>query len=113
MIERRRFLTKISAAAAMFAAPPYIRRANAQSVLDIAAVYSLSGTFANVGSSLNDGSKWAVEYYGNAAGHKLNYILLDDRGDAGEAVRKVQEVMTQRSIKHVIGCTNSAIGLAV
>jgi branched-chain amino acid transport system substrate-binding protein len=40
-------------------------------------------------------------------------VLLDDRGDAGEAVRKVQEAMTQRGIKHVIGCTNSAIALAV
>jgi branched-chain amino acid transport system substrate-binding protein len=113
MIARRRFLSGAAAATATVAAPPFIRRANAESVLDIAAVYSLSGTFANVGSSLNDGSKWAVEYYGTAAGHKLNYILLDDRGDAGEAVRKVQEVMTQRGVKHIIGCTNSAIGLAV
>ncbi|GGC46096.1 ABC transporter substrate-binding protein [Chelatococcus reniformis] len=113
MIERRRFLTSATAAAAVLAAPPLIRRANAQSVLDIAAVYSLSGTFANVGSALNDGSKWAVEAYGSAGGNKLNYVLLDDRGDAGEAVRKVQEVMTQHGIKHVVGCTNSAIGLAV
>lgn len=113
MIERRRFLTGASAAAAVLAAPPLIRRANAQSALDVAAVYSLSGTFANVGSALNDGSKWAVEAYGSAGGNKLNYVLLDDRGDAGEAVRKVQEAMTQRGIKHVIGCTNSAIALAV
>ena len=113
MIERRTFLKGIAAAPVALAAPPIIRQANAQSVLDIIGVYSLSGTFANVGTLLNDGSKWAVEQYGTAAGHKLNYILVDDRGDPGEAVRKVQEAMTQRGVKHVVGCTNSAIGLAV
>jgi len=113
MMDRRRVLTGVAAAPLVLAAPAFIRRANAQSVVDVAGVYSLSGTFANVGSGLNDGSKWAIEQYGSAAGNKLNYVLLDDRGDAGEAVRKVQEVMTQRGIKHVIGCTNSAIALAV
>jgi branched-chain amino acid transport system substrate-binding protein len=113
MIQRRRFLTGASMAAAALAAPPFIRRANAESTLDIASIYSLSGTFANVGALLNNGSQWAVESYKEVLGHKLNYVLIDDRGDAGEAVRKVQEVMTQRNIKHIIGCTNSAIGLAV
>lgn len=113
MIQRRRFLQGLSAAPLALAAPGIIRRANAQSVLDVASVYSLSGTFANVGSALNDGSKWAFEQYGTANGNKLNYVFLDDRGDAGEAVRKVQEVMTGRGIKHVIGCTNSAIALAL
>lgn len=113
MIERRTILKGIAAAPLALAAPPIIRQANAQSVIDIIGVYSLSGTFANVGTLLNDGSKWAVEHYGSAAGHKLNYVLVDDRGDPGEAVRKVQEAMTQRGVKHVIGCTNSAIALAV
>lgn len=95
MMDRRRVLTGMATAPLALAAPGIIRRANAESVLDVAAVYSLSGTFANVGSGLNDGSKWAIEQYGSAAGHKLNYVLLDDRGDAGEAVRKVQEAMTR------------------
>lgn len=113
MIERRTLLKSLAAAPLALAAPPIIRQANAQSVLEVIGVYSLSGTFANVGTLLNDGSKWAMEQYGTAAGHKLNYVLVDDRGDPGEAVRKVQEAMTQRGVKHVIGCTNSAIGLAV
>lgn len=113
-IERRTFLKSLAAAPIALAAPSYLRLASAEgSSLDIAAVYSLSGTFANVGTLLNDGSAWAVEKYGSVVGKKLNYVLLDDRGDAGEAVRKVQEVMTQRGVRHIIGCTNSAIGLAV
>ena len=113
-IDRRTLLGGIAASPAALAAPPFLRHASAQAnTIDIAAVYSLSGTFANVGTMLNDGSRWAVEKYDSVLGKKLNYILLDDRGDPGEAVRKVQEVMTQRGVKHIIGCTNSAIALAV
>ncbi|MDE3176157.1 MAG: ABC transporter substrate-binding protein [Pseudomonadota bacterium] len=113
-MERRTLLKGIAAAPLALAAPTYLRRASAESdTLDIAAVYSLSGTFANVGTTLNNGSQWAVEKYGSVLGKKLNYLLLDDRGDAGEAVRKVKEAMSQRGVKHIIGCTNSAIGLAV
>jgi branched-chain amino acid transport system substrate-binding protein len=113
-IARRTILKGLAAAPTAFATPAFLRNVSAQAgTLDVAAVYSLSGTFANVGTLLNSGSQWAMESFGEVLGHKINYILLDDRGDAGEAVRKVQEIMGQRGVKHIIGCTNSAIGLAV
>lgn len=113
-IQRRTLLKGLAAAPVALAAPAYLRSAMAQGeTIDVAAVYSLSGTFANVGALLNSGSQWAAEKYGSVLGKKINYILLDDRGDPGEAVRKVQEVMTQRGVKHIVGCTNSAIALAV
>jgi branched-chain amino acid transport system substrate-binding protein len=113
-MKRRTFIQGMAATPFALAAPKAITTASADAApLDIAAVYSLSGTFANVGALMNDGSKWAFEHYGDVLGRKLNYVLVDDRGDAGEAVRRVQELMTQNNVKHVIGCTNSAIGLAV
>lgn len=113
-IERRTVLKGLAAAPIALATPAYLRITSAQgSTLDIAAVYSLSGTFANVGTLLNSGSKWAAEKYDTVVGKKINYVLIDDRGDAGEAVRRVQEVMAQRGVQHIVGCTNSAIGLAV
>jgi branched-chain amino acid transport system substrate-binding protein len=113
-IDRRRFISGLATTPVALAAPSIITPAAAQAgPLDIGAVYSLSGTFANVGSLLNDGCKWAIERQDQVLGRKMNYVLLDDRGDPGEAVRKVQEVMTQRNIKHIVGCTTSAIALAV
>lgn len=113
-IERRTVLKSIAAAPVALATPAYLRISSAQAAtLDIGAVYSLSGTFANVGTLLNNGSKWAAEKYDSVLGKKINYILIDDRGDPGEAVRKVQEAMAQRGVKHFVGCTTSAIGLAV
>jgi branched-chain amino acid transport system substrate-binding protein len=80
--------------------------------LEVVGVYSLSGTFANVGDLLNKGTQMAFDHYGSAAGRRIKYTLLDDQGDPGRAVRLVQEAMG-RGIKHIVGCTNSAIGLAV
>ncbi len=112
-IQRRTILKSLAATPFALAAPAYLRSSYAQAdTLEIAAVYSLSGTFANVGALLNNGSQWAAEHYGSVVGKKIVYTLLDDRGDPGEAVRKVQEAMA-RGVKHVIGCTNSAIALAV
>jgi len=112
MIDRRKFVGGVAAAPMFLAAPAFVRRANAQSTLPIPGLYSLSGNFANVGSAMNDGSAWAVEQYGTVAGNKLNYMLLDDRGDVGEAVRKVNDLMAVQRIKHLVGASNSAVGLA-
>src|SRR5262245_1155354 len=92
-------------------ASPMVLRAQA-SKLDVVGVYSLSGTFANVGDLLNKGTVMAFDHYKTAAGKQIGYTLLDDQGDAGRAVRRVQEVMGQ-GIRHVVGCTTSAIALAV
>ncbi|MBR0670451.1 ABC transporter substrate-binding protein [Neoroseomonas soli] len=107
MMRRR---TLFGASAGMLAVPSLARAQGGQ--LQVAGVYSLSGTFANVGDLLNKGTQWAFEHYGNAAGQRINYTLLDDQGDPGRAVRRVQEAMGQ-GVKHIVGCTTSAIALAV
>jgi branched-chain amino acid transport system substrate-binding protein len=90
---------------------PMVARAQG-TPLEVVGVYSLSGTFANVGDLLNKGTQMAFEHYGTAAGQRINYTLLDDQGDPGRSVRLVQEAMG-RGIKHIIGCTTSAIALPV
>lgn len=107
MMQRR---TLLGAGAGLLAAPSLARAQGGQ--LQVAGVYSLSGTFANVGDLLNKGSQWAFEHYGTGAGQRINYTLLDDQGDPGRAVRRVQETMGQ-GVKHIVGCTTSAIALAV
>ena len=107
MLQRR---TLFGAGAGLLAAPS-LAQAQADQI-QIAGVYSLSGTFANVGDLLNKGTQWAFEHYGTGAGKRINYTLLDDQGDPGRAVRRVQEAMGQ-GIKHIVGCTLSSIALPV
>ncbi|WP_170984536.1 ABC transporter substrate-binding protein [Rhodoligotrophos defluvii] len=111
MITRRKIL---AGAAATLAMPAIIGRAAAQGEkLDLGVITSLSGVFANVGEQVEIGNRLAYEYYKEAAGRPLGYVLLDDHGDPGRSVRLVQEAMQKQGIKHFIGTTNSAIALAV
>jgi branched-chain amino acid transport system substrate-binding protein len=107
MIRRR---TLLGTTAGLLAAPAIAPAQGAP--IEVVGVYSLSGTFANVGDLLNKGTQWAFEHYGSMGGRRINYTLLDDQGDPGRAVRRVQEAMGQ-GVRHVVGCTNSAIALAV
>ena len=115
MIDAGRVLTRgLGAAPLVLAAPAFIRRVSAQSRCRRGGCLLPVGNFRQCRIRPEQRQQMghrAVRQ--RPAGNKLNYVLLDDRGDAGEAVRKVQEVMTQRGIKHVIGCTNSAIAFAV
>lgn len=109
MIARRTML----GAAGLAALPALARPARAAGEpLEVCGIYSLSGTFANVGDLLNKGSQLAMDHWKEAAGRPLKYTLLDDQGDPGRSVRLVQEAMA-RGVRHFVGCTNSAIALAV
>lgn len=103
--------TTLVGAASLMAAPLLPARAQAGR-LEVVGLYSLSGTFANVGDLLNKGTTMAFEHYKTGAGKQINYTLLDDQGDPGRAVRHVQEAMG-KGVKHIVGCTTSAIALAV
>lgn len=109
MIRRRTLL----GAGSLLAAPALLRPARAAGEpLEVCGIYSLSGTFANVGDLLDKGSRLAVEHWNSLDGRPVKYTLLDDQGDPGRSVRLVQEAMG-RGVRHFIGCTNSAIALAV
>lgn len=108
---RRNF---IAGGVSMLAAPAIGRGAIAQaSTLDVGVISSMSGVFANVGEGVVAGARLAFDHYKDAAGRRLGFVLLNDNGDAGQAVRLVQESMSQRGIKYFVGTTNSAIALAV
>ncbi len=107
MMRRR---TLLGTGAALLATPAIVQAQG--NTIEVVGVYSLSGTFANVGDLLNKGTQWGFEHYATAAGKRINYTLLDDQGDPGRAVRRVQEAMGA-GVKHVVGCTLSSIALAV
>ena len=67
MMRRR---TLLGAGTAGLLAAPAIAPAQG-APLEVVGVYSLSGTFANVGDLLNKGTQWAFEHYGTGAGRRI------------------------------------------
>lgn len=76
-------------------------------------VKSLSGSFASYGKFADMGSKLAVEDYGDLLGSPVKYEAIDTEGNAGKAVRKVQEAISQDGALFFNGATLSSTALAI
>ncbi|TCK06909.1 ABC transporter substrate-binding protein [Marinobacterium mangrovicola] len=76
-------------------------------------VKSLSGSFASYGKFADMGSKLAVEEYGDLLGSPVKYEAIDTEGNAGKAVRKVQEAISQDGALFFNGATLSSTALAI
>lgn len=111
---RRTLLKGGLAAGALLAAPAIIRRrALAAEAVTIHGVKSLSGAFASYGKFADMGSKLAIQDYGELLGAPVAYKAIDTEGNAGKAVRKVQEAIQQEGARFFNGCTLSSSALAV
>ncbi|RQW62140.1 ABC transporter substrate-binding protein [Vibrio viridaestus] len=87
--------------------------AAADSPVTIYGVKSMSGGFASYGKFADMGSKLAVESYGSILGHNPDYKVIDTEGNAGKALRKVQEAISQEGATFFDGGTLSSTSLAL
>ncbi|QUX96533.1 branched-chain amino acid ABC transporter substrate-binding protein [Marinomonas sp. CT5] len=81
--------------------------------VSIYGVKSLSGSFASYGKYADMGSKLAVDNYGDVLGRSPKYKVIDTEGNAGKALRKVQEAISQDNAKFFNGGTLSSTSLAI
>jgi branched-chain amino acid transport system substrate-binding protein len=114
MMQRRTFLKASLAASSLLAAPSLIRPARAADAgLTLYGVKPMSGAFANYGKYAEMGSMLAVQRAGDVLGAPVRYTTIDSEGNAGKAVRKVQEAIQQENGRLFQGCALSSSALAV
>lgn len=88
--------------------------AGAQEPIKIGVVYSLSGTYAALGSSSANAVKLAFEEEGSAvAGRKIQIIVEDDEGKPDVALAKLRKLVERDSVDLLHAITFTNIGLAV
>ncbi|MDW5377252.1 ABC transporter substrate-binding protein [Halomonas sp. HP20-15] len=81
--------------------------------IDFYGVKSVSGAFASYGKYAEMGSQLAVEEMQETLGREINYTTLDTEGNAGRAIRKVQEAINQEDARLFNGATLSSTALAI
>ncbi|MCB2051078.1 MAG: ABC transporter substrate-binding protein [Novosphingobium sp.] len=114
MINRRRFLTTSSLAAAALATPGLISRAMAAGdALKIGVPVPISGAFAANGKFATMGALMAAEDVAAAHGVAVSTLDLDTEGKPATAVRKVQDALAQDGIKLFAGGILSSESLAM
>ncbi len=112
-MQRRTLLKAGLAAAGALGLAPGIRQAFASEPFTFYGLKSMSGPFASYGKFADMGSRLAVEHYPQLLGRPLHYKVIDTEGNAGKAVRKVQEAIAQDGARFFQGCTLSSSALAV
>jgi len=112
-MQRRTLLKAGLAAASALSLPLGIRQAFAAEPFTFYGLKSMSGAFASYGKFADMGSRLAVEQYPQLLGRPLVYKVIDTEGNAGKAVRKVQEAIGQDGARFFQGCTLSSSALAV
>ncbi|KQB51819.1 branched-chain amino acid ABC transporter substrate-binding protein [Pseudomonas endophytica] len=112
-MQRRTLLKAGLVAASALSLPLGIRQAFAAQPFTFYGLKSMSGAFASYGKFADMGSRLAVEQYPQLLGRPLNYKVIDTEGNAGKAVRKVQEAIGQDGARFFQGCTLSSSALAV
>lgn len=114
MINRRRFLTTSTLAAASLAAPGLVNRALAAGeALKIGVPVPISGAFAANGKFATIGAALAAEEVAAAHGVQVSTLDLDTEGKPATAVRKVQDALAQDGIKLFAGGILSSESLAM
>ena len=112
-MQRRTLLKASLTAAAALSLPLSVRSAFAAEPFTLYGLKSMSGAFASYGKFADMGSRLAVEQHPEILGRPLNYKVIDTEGNAGKAVRKVQEAIAQDGARFFQGCTLSSSALAV
>ncbi|MGO3552978.1 ABC transporter substrate-binding protein [Pseudomonas helleri] len=112
-MQRRTLLKAGLAAASALSLPLGIRQAFAAEPFTFYGLKSMSGAFASYGKFADMGSRLAVEQYPQLLGRPLVYKVIDTEGNAGKAVRKVQEAIGQDGARFFQGCTLSSSAVAV
>ena len=112
-MQRRTLLKASLTVAGALSLPLGVRHAFAAEPFTFYGLKSMSGAFASYGKFADMGSRLAVEQHPTLLGRPLNYKVIDTEGNAGKAVRKVQEAIAQDGARFFQGCTLSSSALAV
>jgi branched-chain amino acid transport system substrate-binding protein len=112
-MQRRTLLKAGLVAGGLCSLPLAVRQAFAAEPFTFYGLKSMSGAFASYGKYADMGSRLAVKEQGELLGRPLTYKVIDTEGNAGKAVRKVQEAIQQDGARFFQGCTLSSSALAV
>lgn len=90
--------------------------ATEEEVINIGAIFPLTGGSAFQGNSFRQGIELAfaeINEQGGVAGKKLNVIFEDDKGIPAEGVNAAEKLITQDKVSAILGNFNSSVTLAV
>jgi branched-chain amino acid transport system substrate-binding protein len=109
-MKRCNVLAALLAAASIVAGPV----AHAQGKLKVGIMLPFTGTFAALGTAIDNGFKLYVkEQGGKLGGREIEYFVVDDESDPAKAVDNVNKLIKRDNVDVLVGTVHSGVAMAM
>ena len=111
-MQRKHFLATAAALALAAAAPAAL--AQAQGKLKVGFMLPATGTFAALGTAIDNGFRlYVAEQGGKIAGREVEYVRVDDESDPAKATDNVNKLIKRDNVDVIIGSVHSGVAMAM
>ena len=107
-------LVAAAAFALLAAAPMAQAQAQAQAKLKVGLMLPATGTFAALGTAIENGFKLYVkEQGGKLGGREVEYVNVDDESDPSKATDNINKLIKRDNVDVVVGTVHSGVAMAM
>ena len=104
----------ISAAALALMATTNATWAQAQPKLKVGFMLPATGTFASLGTAIDNGFRlYVAEQGGKIAGREVEYVRVDDESDPSKATDNVNKLIKRDNVDVIVGTVHSGVAMAM
>jgi branched-chain amino acid transport system substrate-binding protein len=106
-------MKRLTLAAALLALPLFAQ-AQAQAKIKVGLMLPYSGTFAALGTAIENGFRLYVdEQGGKLAGREIEFVKVDDESDPAKATDNVNKLIKRDNVDLVVGTVHSGVAMAM
>ena len=106
--------TLIALAAALTLAAPLAQAQGSSGKLKIGLMLPSSGTYAALGTAIENGFKlYVAEHGGKLGGRELEYVSVDDESDPSKATDNVNKLVKRDKVDVLIGTVHSGVAMGM
>ena len=108
-------MKRLTLAAALLALPLLANaQAQAQTKIKVGLMLPYSGTFAALGTAIENGFKlYVAEQGGKLAGREIEFVKVDDESDPAKATDNVNKLIKRDNVDLVVGTVHSGVAMAM
>ncbi len=108
-------MKRLTLAAALLALPLLSQaQTQAQTKIKVGLMLPYSGTFAALGTAIENGFKlYVAEQGGKLAGREIEFVKVDDESDPAKATDNVNKLIKRDNVDLVVGTVHSGVAMAM
>jgi branched-chain amino acid transport system substrate-binding protein len=113
-MQKKQTLLSIAAVALIATVPTAWAQAQAQGKLKVGFMLPATGTFASLGTAIDNGFRlYVTEQGGKIAGREVEYVRVDDESDPSKATDNVNKLIKRDNVDVIVGTVHSGVAMAM